>query len=1000
MKKDYFAFISYSHKQRDFAIKLQREFENYNLPTTLNGRERGIPDNYFIPVFRDEEELSAGELSIQITEALDHSINLIVVCSPDAAKSHYVNKEILEFIKLGDNKKINNRLKIFPIIADAKQNSANEKDCFPKALIDLKVYNNLDIVAPDCTKQNYDVAFIKLLAGTLSRFGLKASDLMDRFKRDKEERERLERERYNKVLLMQCCYLSSLAKDKWKSDDKKLTYKLLNYLSQNNELSYDVPEFEEFVRFIDNETELYTDINQFSIDKEILSIKCHRIQDCKPFFCAISPDSSYVAITLYDDNHVEVWDINNNTTIINIDHLETTVCAFFTADSQYLITVGGEHIRIWSIMSGLCYNVFRYLGYLHISSPQSIQKYFSINSKGDYLCYKSPHKSLVLTSLANGENSFLEHQSDVNFMTFSHSGDFLLSYSKDCCLRVWNVHHSQCLYEIKFDYTIDSASFSMSDDKIVIKSNNDIIICNLLSNGQYSITNYISGESSNYFVAPNAKYAIGYICTSDNSTGIKPRSHVLHLDKNRVTITFPQLYKFVSFSSDGDFVATYNSDLRSIHIWDIDNRQCIGIVKTLAPIKQIEFSPDKSFLLILTNKIDIFPLTHQNIYYGKNDKICAFGNTGKYLAQYDSKRCSHKIYTLGQNKIIDIPKCKSTNEDLLTGNIKQGFTRIRPISFSLPKISSEINDGSVVFSYSDTYVAIIANEGDNSVRVYKTESGENVLTISKGNSRYIDRFVNFSRTEDFLVVSDYEKSDIFSLYNGEHLKTVRNVYINKLNPIFDDECKYYLSKKSEVFEVVNVKSGDIHSKIQIKGEVLDVKFSPCSKYIVMYTNQSISVWSIHSGKCKKKIYKHNCDSDTLVFSLDWKYYACMKKNGDVEISLMSSDEVVCLLHHEDCRKIKFSKDSQYVSTISASEIKIWITGKGKCVFTQQIDTSLFGDKQFDSILTEDFKYIVSQESNKIRVVALNTPREIIDKWRRIFGRELELSGSERAMFYL
>ena len=40
MKYKYYAFISYSHKDTDWAKWLQHEFEYYKLPTTLNGNKK------------------------------------------------------------------------------------------------------------------------------------------------------------------------------------------------------------------------------------------------------------------------------------------------------------------------------------------------------------------------------------------------------------------------------------------------------------------------------------------------------------------------------------------------------------------------------------------------------------------------------------------------------------------------------------------------------------------------------------------------------------------------------------------------------------------------------------------------------------------------------------------------------------------------------------------------------------------------------------------------
>ena len=95
-KYKYFAFISYNRDDEEWAIWLQHEIEYYHLPTLLNGRE-DLP-KIFRPVFRDIDELKAGNLPEQIHEALASSSHLIVICSPRSANSPWVNKEIETFI--------------------------------------------------------------------------------------------------------------------------------------------------------------------------------------------------------------------------------------------------------------------------------------------------------------------------------------------------------------------------------------------------------------------------------------------------------------------------------------------------------------------------------------------------------------------------------------------------------------------------------------------------------------------------------------------------------------------------------------------------------------------------------------------------------------------------------------------------------------------------------------------------------------------------------------
>ena len=110
--KEYYAFISYKREDEKWAKWLAQKLENYHLPTTLNGKE--LPKN-LRPVFRDTDELSAGNLPKQIYHALSVSNNLIVICSPRSAQSEWVNKEIKDFIAIKGGKSDN----IYPFIIAA-----------------------------------------------------------------------------------------------------------------------------------------------------------------------------------------------------------------------------------------------------------------------------------------------------------------------------------------------------------------------------------------------------------------------------------------------------------------------------------------------------------------------------------------------------------------------------------------------------------------------------------------------------------------------------------------------------------------------------------------------------------------------------------------------------------------------------------------------------------------------------------------------------------------
>ena len=89
----------------------------------------------FKPVFRDREELSAGhDLGREIDTALRRARYLIVICSRRAATSPWVEKEILQFKRLGREE----RLRCFivdgePWASQRGTPAGAEDECFPRS---------------------------------------------------------------------------------------------------------------------------------------------------------------------------------------------------------------------------------------------------------------------------------------------------------------------------------------------------------------------------------------------------------------------------------------------------------------------------------------------------------------------------------------------------------------------------------------------------------------------------------------------------------------------------------------------------------------------------------------------------------------------------------------------------------------------------------------------------------------------------------------------------
>ena len=92
----YSAFISYSSHDKGFAAWLHRQLEAYRLPRRLREPASGaLRGGRLKPLFHDTWELNAHhDLPQALREAIALSESLIVICSPNAARSDWVGREI------------------------------------------------------------------------------------------------------------------------------------------------------------------------------------------------------------------------------------------------------------------------------------------------------------------------------------------------------------------------------------------------------------------------------------------------------------------------------------------------------------------------------------------------------------------------------------------------------------------------------------------------------------------------------------------------------------------------------------------------------------------------------------------------------------------------------------------------------------------------------------------------------------------------------------------
>jgi hypothetical protein len=159
------AFISYSSEDEKFAEKLEQALENY---WPVRGLK--LPQRY-LDIFRDKRDFTAGDYAKNLEKHLMASAKLILLCSPNARKSQYVNDEIKRFVQMRGTDHI------IPLLVSGIPNNEAKSDseenmAFPEALCEAMQmplainYLGFDAKKNKVNKGTFTDAWYSVLAST------------------------------------------------------------------------------------------------------------------------------------------------------------------------------------------------------------------------------------------------------------------------------------------------------------------------------------------------------------------------------------------------------------------------------------------------------------------------------------------------------------------------------------------------------------------------------------------------------------------------------------------------------------------------------------------------------------------------------------------------------------------------------------------------------------------------------------------------------------------
>lgn len=362
-KYKYYAFISYNSKDTKWGKTIQRKLEGYRLPAKLCA-QHGWERNPIKPVFFAPTDIQPGGLTVELQERLRASRHLIVICSPNSAKSEWVGKEIEYFHSLGRTKNIHF------FIVDGEPHSGNPKtECFNPIINKLGIP---EILGANIHEKNVsrwpwirkERAYVQLITKLL---GIEFDAIWQRHKRQLAEL-------FGLWVLGIGVIISILLLEWYSSQPVDIQVKLNETSYVNNELpplnnavvtvSLDNETKTDTVRSIDTGT-LFKNIPAKFIGQEVrFTVKCNDFHDTDTTLVLSELNTINIRrdASVYGDIRFRLWDVKNEcpltNTTINIDGTEAVsdedgnVSLFMPIEKQK------EHYTITTPLSKEIYTIY------------------------------------------------------------------------------------------------------------------------------------------------------------------------------------------------------------------------------------------------------------------------------------------------------------------------------------------------------------------------------------------------------------------------------------------------------------------------------------------------------------------------------------------------------------------------------------------------------------------------------------------------------------------
>ena len=965
----YFAFISYSHKDEKWGKWLHRSLESYKIPGKLRRERKDLPKKIF-PVFRDREELPvSSELSENINYALTNSKYLIVICSPNSAKSKWVNEEIIQF------KKLHGEERILPIIVegepnvDLKANWYGAEECFAPALkFKLNEEGILSEVRtePLCGdarkgKDGRKNALLKLISGILHV----PFNILKNREQGKIRKQIISILSVSIILVGVFALISTRAiiysKEASRASKESQQRLALNFfekacnLVETGNYTEAIPYLTFAIRTDREKTAYQIKLEDIIRTKKFYGSKLSYDHSAGIQSATFSPDNTML-LTSCADGTSQLWDVLTGEKVgKQMKHAYNIAMSSFSLNGKLVATACSDgYARVWKVPSGEPQTDL----IDHSASNKRDNNLVSISfsPSGDYIVTASWDGTANVWNALTGEpvgvpmkHTMLDgknnpHKMKVSSAVFSPDGNYILTSSRNKRAEIWYAMTGVSTGKV-FEHTLEVEDANYSPDgKYVVTASCD---------NTAQVWDVETGEAYSRPMRHNesvmkASFSLDgkLIATAslDNTARVWDA-------KTGNPVSKPLQHSYwvanASFSPDGKYVVTASWDNTAI-IWDIQTGIPVSNpLKHNDDVNTAVFSKYGKYVLtassdgtsklweIKTGRSIPQIYAHLNKYneYSTSDELTAYNYSpdGEYILTssmdgtvktWDRKKTYPVAQTLKHPSTVWSTAVTPDSKHIITTSGDDNIRIWDQISSKeIKNIKSKAD--AVIISHNGKYLATASN---NSVTIWKISTGQ-IVSGPFRHKNWIES-MNFSPDDKMIVTASADSTariwDINSSASSTSLKHSHWVAYAEFSP----NSKYVVTASYDRTACIwDVKDNSLKSKLFHSGYVVSAKFSPDGKYIVTASHDNTAqVWNIETGASATQPMRHKGQVVWASFSPNGEFVATATADNKVQLwDALSGKQIIEPINHF-CNKfssVKFDPEgSQFITAVDFNAVQV------------------------------------------------------------------------------